>query len=399
MTHPARWAGAYTLVAVMLASVFAIAILTGPYRAVQRSDYMTYQVAARIVVEARGDCLYTAACQARVERDLIGEEPSFGDATLPFTSPPWLAMLVVPLVPFSLPVAFGIFTVLSLLLLGVAAWRLAWGGAGTRLLATALVLSAWPTVMGAIRGQSTLAVAAVLGLSAGASLIVAQGRAGAFAGLAILKPTLLPFWGIRLSVERRWRALVAAAAVVALLVVLAMVIVSPRAVADYPRFLVNLAGTDTFGVHVEQMINWRGAASRLGAAELPLAGIGIGVTLAALALAWWWTRHSPRAMALGAATAFVATPLITPHANQHEAILAALGVLIAIAAIEELRPRLVMAAIGLQALLWIGPLLSGEASAWLLFGALIAVLAVLVWLSWREGARYFRPGPVRAGTD
>jgi hypothetical protein len=394
------WAGAYALLASIVALVFAFAILSGPYRAVERSDYMTYHVAARIVVEARGDCLYTVACQARVQHDLIGEEPSFADGALPFTSPPWLAMFVVPLQPFSLGVAFGIFTVLSVLLLALAAWRLAWGGNGTRLVATALVLSAWPTVMGAIRGQSSLGVAAMLGLSASAFFVGADGRAGALAGLAALKPTLLPLWGIRLVVERRWRTIAVAAAVVVLLVLLAVVVVSPKAVTDYPSYLLNLAGsTDTFGIHLEQMINWRGAAARLGAGESPLAVAGIVLTLAAVAISWSWARHSPRALPLGAATAFVGTPLVIPHANQHEAIMAALGILIAIAAVEELRPRLAAAAIGLQALLWVGPALSGEASAWLLFAVLIACLLTLLWLAWRERARYFRPGPVPAVTD
>jgi hypothetical protein len=394
------WAGAYALLASIVALVFAFAILSGPYRAVERSDYMTYHVAARIVVEARGDCLYTVACQARVQQDLIGEEPSFAGGALPFTSPPWLAMLVMPLQPFSLGVAFGIFTVLSMLLLALAAWRLAWGGNGTRLVATALVLSAWPTVMGAIRGQSSLGVAALLGLSASASFVGADGRAGALAGLAALKPTLLPLWGIRLVVERRWRAIAVAAAVVVLLMLLAAVVVSPKAVTDYPSYLLNLAGSaETFGIHVEQMINWRGASARLGAGESLLAVAGIVLTLAAVAISWWWARRSPRSLALGAATAFVATPLVIPHANQHEAILATLGILIAVAAVEELRPRLAAAAIGLQPLLWVGPALSGEASAWLLFAVLIASLCTLLWLAWRERARYFRRGPVPAVTD
>jgi hypothetical protein len=147
------------------------------------------------------------------------------------------------------------------------------------------------------------------------------------------------------------------------------------------------------------MINWRGAAERLGAGASPLVLGGSALTLAAVALSWWWARRSPRALALAAATAFVATPLVTPHANQHEAILASLGLLIAIAAVEELRPRLAVGAITMQALLWVGPLLTNEASAWLLFSLLIASLIGLALLSWREGARSFRPGPVPAGTD
>ncbi len=399
MRHPTRWAGAYALVAVILAATFAFAILTGPYRAVQRSDYMTYQTAARIVLEGHGDCLYTVACQARAQHELIGEEPTFTQGALPFTSPPWLAALVVPLGGIPLEVAFAVFTLLSLLLLAVAVWQLAWGGVGTRLVAVAVVLSAWPTTMAAIRGQSTLGAAALLGLSASASLAGSQGRAGALAGLAAIKPTLLPLWVVRLVVDRRWRSLAVAAAVAAGLVVLAALVVSPRAVADYPAYLLNLAGSgDSAGVHVEEMINWRGAAARLGADPLLATG-GIALTVVAVAAAWWWARPSSRAWALGAAAAFVATPLVIPHANQHEVIVASLGLLIAIAAVAELRVRLASAAVALQAVLWAGPLLSGEASAWLLFVAMLACLVVLLVLCWRERTRYFRPVLVRPGTD
>ena len=399
MRHPRRWAGAYALVTGILAVVFAAAILTGPYRAVERSDYMTYQTAARIVLAGRGDCLYTVACQLKAQRDLIGEEPSFARGVLPFNSPPWLAAMVAPLGLLPLRLGFAIFTMLSLALLALATWRLAWGGAGTRLVATLLVLSAWPTVMGGIRGQSTLAVAGLLGLSAAASLSGRQDWAGVHLGLAALKPTLPLIWLMRQVVVRRWRALAAAAAVVLGLVLLAIVVVSPRAVADYPQYLLNLAGGDvSAGVHVDEMINWRGVAVRLGAEGTPLVILGVAGTLAVVAAAWWWARRSARAPALGAAVSFVATPLVIPHANQHEAILAMLGILIAVATFEELRLPLAAAAIGLQGLLWIGPALTGQESAWILFLALVAWLGALAVISWREGARYFRPVPVPPGT-
>ena len=400
MSDPRRWAGAYVVATGILAIVFAGAILTGPYRAIQRSDYMTYQTAARIVLEARGDCLYTVACQSRAQRDLIGEEPSFSHGALPFNSPPWLAALVVPLGPLPLAVAFTLFALLALAALCLAVWRLAWGGAGTRLVATLLVLTAWPTVMAAIRGQSTLLVAGLLGLSMASSLGRHTLRAGAYLGLAALKPTLMPVLAVRLLVERRWRTLAVAAAVVGGLIILAAVVVSPKAVTDYPKYLLDLAQADSAtGVHVEQMINWRGAALRLGAEHTLLASAGVMLTLGLTGAAWWWARRSPRASALGAAISLVATPLVIPHANQHEAILAMLGVLLAVTAIEELRSRLAVAAITMQGLLWIGPALSEQTDAWLLFIGLLTCLGVLAALAWRERSRYFRPVPVPAGPD
>lgn len=400
MRDPRRWAGAYTVVTGILAIAFAAAILTGPYRAVERSDYMTYQTAARIVLEAHGGCLYSVPCQTLAQHELIGDEPTFAGGVLPFNSPPWLAALVVPIGSIPLALAFAVFTLLSLAVLALAAWRLAWGGAATRLIATLLVLSAWPTVMGGIRGQSTLAVAGLLGLSVAASLEGQQARSGVYMGLAALKPTLMPMLAIRLLVEQRWRALACAVATVIGLVLLAAIVVSPKAVMDYPSYLFNLAGADSApGVHVDQMINWRGAALRLGVDGGAVAAAGVAGTLAVVAAAWWWARRSPRATALGAAISLVATPLVIPHANQHEAILATLGILIAVAAIEELRIRLAIAAVALQALVWIGPALTEQGAAWLLFIALLAWLLALAALAWRERARYFRQVPVTASTD
>ena len=58
------------------------------------------------------------------------------------------------------------------------------------------------------------------------------------------------------------------------------------------------------------------------------------------------------------------------------------------------------AALGSIALaLWIGPAITEQASAWLLFVALLTCLVVLALLARRERTRYFRPVPVPAGTD
>ena len=103
------WAGAYALLAAIAALVFSAAILLGPYRAVERSDYMTYHVAARIVLDGHGACLYDERCQADAQRELIGKEPTFARGALPFNSPPWLAALVAPLGLLSLPAGFAVF--------------------------------------------------------------------------------------------------------------------------------------------------------------------------------------------------------------------------------------------------------------------------------------------------
>jgi hypothetical protein len=176
------------------------------------------------------------------------------------------------------------------------------------------------------------------------------------------------------------------AAVVALFVLAAALLVSAQAVIDYPAYLLGVARGSSVGVHPEQMINWRGVAVRLGAGGWLVTG-GTLVTLTLVAAAWWWTRRSPRSTAFGAATAFIATPLVIPHSNQHEAILATLGILIAVVAVEELRFRLAVTAIGLHALVWSGLFLDARASAWLIFFILVAWLMLLAALGRREQRR------------
>jgi hypothetical protein len=366
-----RMLGAYALIAAMVAVVFAAGILGGGFRAVERSDYMTYHVAARIVLDGNGACLYDVACQEAEQRELIGEESSFERGALPFNSPPWLAAVLLPLGLLPLHLAFALFTVASLLVLAAAVWRAAPGAISQRLVTSLLVLTAWPTVMGAIRGQSTILVVALLAIA-----VVGSGIA---LGLSALKPTLGPLWAVWLLAMRRWRELAVATLLVAALVALAALVVSPQAVAAYPAHLLGVAAPDAVGVHVDEMINWRGAAERLGTGPW-LYVAGTIATVVVVAFAW----ISSRSPAMAAAAAFIATPLVIPHANQHEAILAEMGVVLAIGAAGSVRNRVAAGAVASHAVLWAGPVLPAQASAWLLFAALLVWLGGLAWLAVRE---------------
>jgi hypothetical protein len=241
--------------------------------------------------------------------------------------------------------------------------------------------------MAVIRGQSTLAVAGLLGLSVG----LARYRSGLALGLSALKPTLAPLWAVWQLAGGHWRALGTAAAVVLGLLVLAAVVVSPQAVIDYPSHLVGVIGQDVPGVHPADMVNWRGAAERLGVGTWFVVA-GSVVTLSLVVVVW--RRSSSRQ--LGAAAAFLGTPLVIPHANQHEFVLATLGILLAVVALVEMRRRLATFAIGTHAVVWVGVIPDARAAAWLLFGVQLTWLLIVVWLS---SPRYFRPGPVRSGTD
>jgi hypothetical protein len=247
-----------------------------------------------------------------------------------------------------------------------------------------------------VRGQSTLLAAGLLALSVAWS----RYRSGAMLGLSTLKPTLGPLWAAWLLAGGHWRALVTALAVLGALIGMGLVVVGPAALAAYPAHVLGVAGADAVGVHVEEMMNWRGAAARIGAGPW-LAWVGTAFTLLAVAVTW----RRPSSRPLGAAAAFLATPLVIPHANQHEAILAGLGVLLLLVAVRDhpARDRLAVGAVLTHAALWSGPVLGGEASAWLLFGLILGWSLVAAWLAWvtarGPGSADLSAGPHRNGVS
>jgi hypothetical protein len=195
-------------------------------------------------------------------------------------------------------------------------------------------------------------------------------------GLSALKPTLVPLWAAWQLLGGHWRAVGTAVATGIVFVALAAIVVSPKALIDYPAYLFGIAGGDALGVHPAEMVNWRGAGVRLGVESWFVIAGSIG-TLGLVALAWRWTssRH------LSAAAAFLATPLVLPHANQHEFVLATVGILLAVAAVPQHRTRLAAAAIAVHAILWSGVVIDSQAAAWLLFTAELGWLLVVVWLA------------------
>jgi hypothetical protein len=217
-----------------------------------------------------------------------------------------------------------------------------------------------------------LLAAGLLALSVG----LARYRSGLAMGLSALKPTLVPLWAAWQLLGGHWRAVGTAVATGIVFLALAAVVVSPKALTDYPAYLFGVAGGAALGVHPAEMVNWRGAGVRLGVEGWFVIAGSIG-TIVLVAAAWW--RNDSRQLA--AAAAFLATPLVLPHANQHEFVLATVGILLAVAAVPELRSRLAAAAIVVHAVLWSGVLLDAQTAAWLLFVAELGWLIVVVWLA------------------
>lgn len=367
----------YTTLSVVLASWLFVAVLGSGDRPIEQSDYLSYHAAATTFLAGTPHCLYDAACQRAAQRSLLRPTTPFSRG-LPFNNPPSLALLLAPLGLLLFAVGYAVFNAASLAGLSAAAVIATRGIRTGRVVVVCLAITSWPVLVGLLRGQITLLVAALL------SIAVLQERrpvlSGFMIGLATVKPTLVPFLGMWLLARGAWRALLVAALVGIAPLLLAGLVVGFDVVADYPAHaLGQLASPDAAGIQPRHMVNWRAAGTWTGG------GFGTsvqwaGTLLTVLAVAWVWFRTRAD-RTVSPAAALIATPLVVPHSNEHEAILAVMAWLILLGSGRPRPGWLVPLAVTLHGCLWLALPLWGEGAARLTFAALIVSLAVVVMLA------------------
>ncbi|MCO5168119.1 MAG: glycosyltransferase 87 family protein [Planctomycetes bacterium] len=184
------WLGALALVALGVDAVYRAGL--GPK---ERTDLPVYLAASERLLEGK---------------DPVGATSARG---WPYYYPPTLAVLLVPLVPAPLPLAAGVwFAVGAAALVGGAhaARRAVDGAAWDRWDALAAALVALPAASALLRGQMG---PPLLGLCAGAALLLARGRdapAGALLALATALKVTPGALLLALPLARRGRAAAAA---------------------------------------------------------------------------------------------------------------------------------------------------------------------------------------------
>lgn len=162
----------------------------------------------------------------------VGENSIGADGT--FISPPPLAWLFVPLVAFSEPVAYVIWTVVSLAAL-VWAWHIAAPYRGlAKLSLLLLALALWPVMQAFYYGQPAVPL---LGLVALAWWLMRRDRPFV-AGLALavataLKPQVVVMIPVALLVTGRWRAVAGWVAGCAVLVSVSALTLGSAGLASY----------------------------------------------------------------------------------------------------------------------------------------------------------------------
>jgi hypothetical protein len=198
-----------------------------------------------------------------------------------FVTPPLLAWLLVPFTPFSVPMGFLLWTLLSLAAL-VAAWILVCPGKGiARLTLLFIAIAVWPMQYTFWLGQT--ATVSILCLAAAWWFLERKSWAPAGVAIALalfIKPQLVLLLPAALLVSGRWRPVAYCALASGVLAGISLVSLGSGGVSAY---LSNVRFSEGNLIHSVMTFAWFGGRG-------PVA-TGIEVTAGLVALAFAWRRR------------------------------------------------------------------------------------------------------------
>lgn len=347
----------------------------------RQSDFVAYYGGARLVALGHSSSLYNFTVLGRFEAALV-HPLHVRDGVLPFIYPPYLAVTLAPLAALSYNAAYFAWLVLNCCLVGIVLYALC-RYAGLRGRAAALFwvasLSFLPVFVGVVQGQTSPLLLALTTLAVLALVGGHEGIAGAALAVALVKPPYVVPFLLVLLVRRRWRALLAFAAVAGLLTAVPTMLIGLSSDRAYLQTLVRATGWhNQFGYGAQ----WNQSLS--GFTELLIPGraatlVALVTGVAFLCLLGWSAHRSARideALALAALVAL----LISPHVLIHDLSLLVLPVAVALKSRPLHGPTLaailVAGYLALLAGLRIAPVLHLQLSV-------IAVAGLAVWLAYR----------------
>ena len=246
---------------------------------------------------------------------------------LPFVRPPFEAPLFVPLTYFPYPVAVVLWVSFKLGLLLVVMWilRRPFGRIYPPWLEAILCLGLFPVFLDFIYGQDSILLLLLVVLAFNRLLDHHDAVAGIFLGLGLFKFNLVLPIVLLLCLAGRWRVLKGFVPVAVGLVAASVMIAGPKALLDYPAYLMNLNRQEGIGfVHSESMPNLRGLMSIVtGRASYPgpIHWILLPIALAAIVYAghlWRAQVDGPRGTVLGYSLALVLSILTSYYSYMYD---------------------------------------------------------------------------------
>jgi len=363
----------YAVLAVLAFSAFWIALGSIILPGSQMHDFLSFYSGASLARDGVFNGMYVPEVQLQREHDYVPQLPEL----VPFIRPPFYALLLAPLAWLPFGTAFGPWIALQAVLL-VGTWVWAFRRWGT----DALIFGSMclPAALGIAHAQDcVLFLVLVLGIYAFAS----RDRdflSGVILGAGLIKFNLFLLWPLALLIERRWRMLAGAAAMVAAELLVWLGLQGPDGIGKYFSLL-QMAGLRHLSPSPELMINVQGMALNLtGMDNVVISGVLIALVVLLTAAACW---RAPLWRMIAAASA--GSLLVTPHVYGYDGGLLLAGLWLAMFESGGARWPRITATILLTPI----PLLLGLAGSPWAATTPLAMLAFLISLAWMSPRPWF----------
>ena len=336
-------------------------------------DYPAFHAAGSIVLDGDLAELYSPDRQQAAQSELGI------DGYLAFAYPPHVAWAYAPLAALGFRAGYVVHTVLMLGAL-VAAIRLVTplvpALAGRAWPATAVALTFYPVLRAVGGGQNTALTVLVFAVVWRALADDREALAGVAAGLLLYRPQYaLPLVGLML-LDRRWRAVAAAAAVGAVTWILTALAIGSNWVAEWLDAVVPFVDRDAEvnSANSISFIGWLDALTGGSRVAVGLGAVLAGLVVLVLMRLWIASARPGLAHRIGAVAAGVL--LISPHTMYYDA-----GLLLVTAAAALALPLDRGRVLAAVALVWLAALSQTAADALGATPLAVVVIAVFgVWL-------------------
>ena len=316
------------LLAAFLAGMFAIhvgiAFMVREQIVEARPDFLIYYAEARIFHSGQLTHVYDEATEAQVQQQIAA--PNWLPSQVkPYMHPPFEILLFAPLGSLSFIQAYGLWSLLNLVLLVICALLFRSTFPVLRPLNPAVwllaLLSFFPIFLTILEGQDTILLLLAYICSFRALRRNAEFSAAVWLGLGLVRPHLiLPFVFI-MAIRQRWRFVAGFALATVPAAVLSALTLGWRGALAYPKYIWSLEHTRAaLVIPPEYIPNVRGlldylAGSFLGPKSLVLLNVSLALLLAVWARSRWAAirDRSDLNLDLAFGLAMIVTSLMSYH--------------------------------------------------------------------------------------
>jgi hypothetical protein len=308
----------------ILGSFFGMALLLQPYRwlpnverpageLIPHPDFIAFYMAGLLIREAPS-ALYDENRQASVQAKITNHKVSpSGPEFLPFGYPAVTALLYLPFTVFPYSAAFitalGVNIFLCGLALGILSDRLGLSDQAASLLVLC-VASSLPAYQALSNGQLSFLVFLLYVLIV-VDTLKQSARAGVWAGLLMVKPTLMPVVLLWMAMRRQWKSLAYATITGSALLLISVLMIGAEGVSGYFEVSGKMARGEYLTVNILRMPNLRSLVHLLGFGD----GLWIILTVGVLTLLYFRSRDLSEA---SCAPMLLAVMLTAPHIHYQD---------------------------------------------------------------------------------